>query len=68
MFALKFNALQYLQFESIPNAANKVLCSEHLQSEVLQGDGEDYEAKHTLAYNDNTHFYTWSEMFLNHVE
>ena len=49
--------------ELIPNAASKVLCSEHLQSEVLQGDSKDYEAKQTLAYNDSTHLYTWSECF-----
>ena len=37
MFAFSFNLLyvQYLQSELIPNAASKVLCTEHLQSEVL---------------------------------
>ena len=63
MFAFRFNLP-----ELIPNAASKVLCSKHLQSEVLQGDSKDYEAKQALAYNDSTHLYTWSAVFLNHVE
>ena len=52
---VQVSALQYLQSELIPNAASKILCSEHLQSEVLHGDSKDYEAKQTLAYNDSTH-------------
>ena len=63
-----FYSVQYLLSDLILNAASKFLCSEHLQSEVLQGDSKDYEAKQTQAYNDSTHLYTWSEVFLNHVE
>ena len=37
MFAFSFSLLsiQYLQSELIPNAASKVLCTQHRQSEVL---------------------------------
>ena len=47
MFAFMFNLLyiQYLRYELIPNAASKVLCSEHLQSEVVQGDSKELRSQ-----------------------
>ena len=71
MFAFRSNLLYSIfNLKLLPNAASRfcVLCSEHLQSEVLQGDSKDYEAKQTLASNDSTHLYTWSEVFLNYKE